>query len=95
MCCFGLSFLINYKIKEFKDKSYDYVILKNEIYNLNGYSIPYYKPVKSDLIKRKKLPPMAEGLFYLNNHLYILFENSSDKYNFALPKMNKVIKINY
>ena len=64
----------------------------NEIYNLNGYSIPYYKPVKSDLIKRKKLPPMAEGLFYLNNHLYILFENSSDKYNLALPKINKVIR---
>lgn len=67
----------------------------NAKYNINGYSVPYYKPSKSDLIKRKKLPPMAEGLFYLNNHLYILFENSSDKYNFALPKMNKVIKINY
>ena len=44
-------------------------------------------------IKSIKLPPMAEGIFYKDNELYILFENSSDKYFFAYPKIKKIIKI--
>jgi len=44
-------------------------------------------------IKTIKIPPMAEGIFYKDNNLYILFENSSDKYFFAYPKIKKIIKI--
>ena len=44
-------------------------------------------------IKSIKLPPMAEGMFLKDNELYILFENSSDKYFFAYPKIKKIIKI--
>ena len=44
-------------------------------------------------IKSIKLPPMAEGIFYKDKELYILFENSSDKYFFAYPKIKKIIKI--
>ena len=44
-------------------------------------------------IKTIKLPPMAEGIFYKDNELYILFENSSNKYFFAYPKIKKIIKI--
>ena len=60
-------------------------------YELNNKNIPYYKMDKLD--KTIKLPPMAEGLFYKDNSVYILFENSSDTYSYALPKMNKVIRL--
>lgn len=63
-------------------------------YNLNGKEIAYYKFNKENLIKKIKLPPMAEGMFYKDSSLYILFENSSDKYSLALPKINKIIKFN-
>lgn len=66
-----------------------------EYYNLNGKDIPYYKFNDSNLIKKIKLPPMAEGLFIKDNEMYILFENSADKYFYAFPKMRKVIKMKY
>lgn len=72
---------------------YDNVLKStNDYYNLNGNNIPYYKFDKNSLINNKKLPPMAEGLFYKDNYLYILFENSSDTYFYAYPKINKIIK---
>ena len=40
----------------------------------------------------KKIPPMAEGMFYRDGYLYILFESSADKYSLADPKINKIIK---
>ena len=67
---------------------------KPETYNLNGKEIPYYKFSKKNLEKNIKLPPMAEGMFNIDNNLYILFENSSDTYFYAFPKLRKVIKIN-
>ena len=71
---------------------YNNVITKQKsTYKLNNNSIPYYKFEKIDLLKSIKLPPMAEGLFYKNNHLYILFENSSDTYFYAYPKLKRVI----
>ncbi len=63
-----------------------------DTYNLKGHKIPYYHFTKKELIKSEKLPPMAEGLFYKNKNLYILFESSSDHYGLALPKVKKVIK---
>ena len=65
---------------------------ENEYYELNGIKIPYYKFDKSNLIKNIKLPPMAEGIFNVDDEFYILFENSSNKYFFAFPKIDKVIK---
>lgn len=65
-----------------------------ETYNLNGTNIPYYKFSKNNLIQNIKLPPMAEGLFNINDELYILFESSSNSYWGAFPKINKVIKFN-
>lgn len=71
---------------------YDNVLNENnDIYSMNGSSIPYYKFSKNNLVKSIKLPPMAEGMFYKDDKLYILFENSSDTYFFAYPKLKKVI----
>ena len=70
------------------------LLFHNEKYNLNGVDIPYYKFSKSNLIKNIKLPPMAEGIFYINNELYILFENSSNTYFYAFKKLKKIIKLN-
>ena len=63
-------------------------------YIINNKNIPYYKFDNNTHIKTLKLPPMAEELFYRDNNLYILFENSSDTYFYAYPKMNKIIKLN-
>ncbi len=65
---------------------------KQEIYKLNGQDIPYYHFNKDNLIENVKIAPMAEELFYKDKQLYILFENSSDTYFYALPKINKIIK---
>lgn len=46
----------------------------------------------SNLIKTIKIPPMAEGMFYKDGYLYILFESSSDKYSLADPKIDKILK---
>ena len=48
---------------------------------------------KDKLIKKIKLPPMSEGIFYKDNELYISFESSSNRYFYADPKINKIIKI--
>ena len=65
-----------------------------DVYEWNGKSVPYYKITNKDIIKTIQLPPMAEGIFYDKNYLYILFENSSDTYFYAYPKINKIIKMN-
>ena len=62
-------------------------------YDLNGKKIPYYKFEKKNLIKKVSLPPMSEELFEKDKELHILFENSTDAYSLALPKMKKAIKI--
>lgn len=59
-------------------------------YSFNGKNIPYYSFDK--VYSKYKLPPMAEGMFYQYDNLYILFESSSDSYSFALPKVNKILK---
>lgn len=66
---------------------------KDEIYSMNGFNIPYYKFGKNNLIKKIKVPPMAEGMFYKDDKLYILFENGSDSYSLAFPKIKKIIRI--
>lgn len=63
-----------------------------DTYKLNNRNVPYYKFDKSNLIKKINLPPMSEELFEKDNELYILFENSSDAYFYAYPKINKIIK---
>ena len=72
---------------------YDNVLKsKSNKYNINGIDIPYYKFDDKTLIKNIKLPPMAEGLFYKDKKLFILFENSSNTYFYAYPKLKNVIE---
>ena len=66
---------------------------ESEYYKLNNRIVPLYHFDENNLINNKKLPPMAEGIFYKDNEIYILFENSADKYFFAFPKIKKIIKI--
>ena len=69
-------------------------ILKEEAdvtIDINDNKVPYYD-IKHRLKKTIKMPPMAEELFYLDGEYYILFENSTDSYSLALPKMKNVIK---
>ena len=61
-------------------------------YNYKGREVPYYKFTKKNNILQVKFPPMAEGIFSIDNDLYMIFESCSDNYFFALPKMKKVIK---
>ena len=52
--------------------------------------IPYYRFGKDNLNKEIMLPPMGEGLFYLNGAYYILFESGSNHYSLAYPKMKYI-----
>ena len=81
------TYLINSKMRKYK------LVDKNETININGKDIKYYKFNKESLVSKKTLPPMAEGLFYKDDYLYILFESNSNKYSLAFPKINKLIKI--
>ena len=83
----SFTYLITSKLLVYKN------VLKEKAstYTLNGKKYPYYKFSKNNLIRKDTIPPMAEGMFYKNNRLYILFENSSDAYKPALPKMKNVI----
>ncbi len=83
----SFTYLINSSLTTYKNVLND----KPDTYKLNNYEIPYYHFNRDNRIKNEKLPPMAEGLFIRNNELYILFENSSDHYSLALPRMSKVI----
>ena len=66
----------------------------DETYELNNQEIPLYHFNSKNLLRIKKLPPMAEGLFYKDNKLYILFESSSDTYFYAYPKIDKLLELN-
>ena len=64
--------------------------------NLINSKLTIYKDMTTEnhvILKEISLPPMAEGIFYKDNEIYILFENNSDKYFFAYPKVKKIIKI--
>lgn len=65
-----------------------------EFYEINNQKIPYYHITKNDLKKNVKLSPMAENLFYKDNSLYILYENSTDAFKFTYPKIRNIIKYN-
>lgn len=47
---------------------------------------------KKNRVKRIKMPPMAEGMFYKDGYIYILFESSTENYSMADPKIDTVIK---
>ena len=82
------TYLVNSKLLIYNNALED----ECEYYSLNGKNVPYYKFNKSNLAKKITLPPMAEGLFNIENDLYILFESGSDNYSFAYPKITKIIK---
>ena len=48
---------------------------------------------KDKLIKKIKVPPMSEGIFYKDNEIYICFESNATRYFYADPKIEKIIKI--
>ena len=50
---------------------------------------------KDKLIKKIKVPPMSEGIFYKDNEIYICFESNATRYFYADPKINKILKIKY
>ena len=64
----------------------------NNYYEINDNKIPYYHLDKTNLKRKVLLSPMAEGLFYKDSYLYILYENSSDEYEFTYPKIRKIVK---
>lgn len=84
----SFTYLINSSLTTYKN------VLEEDhtTYNLKGEKIPYYHFTKDNLIKNEKIPPMAEGLFYKDKSLYILFENSSNYYPLAFPKVKNIIK---
>lgn len=47
---------------------------------------------KKNRVKRIKMPPMAEGMFYKDGYIYILFESSTENYSMADPKIDTIIK---
>jgi len=61
-------------------------------YQVKGTKVPYYEFNKNNKIKEIKIPPMAEGMFYKDNYLYIMFESGSSKYWKAIPKIRNIIK---
>lgn len=86
------SYLINSDISIYKN------VLKednNDYYDIDGNKIPYYTFNSSNMIEKIKIPPMSEGIFYKDGYFYILFENNSNKYIFAYPKIDKIIKYKY
>ncbi len=87
----SFTYLINSQVEVFSFKEN----INKEFYNLDGKKIDYYKFNERNLVKRFKLPPMAEGLFYKNDEkrFYVLFESSSDKYFPSYPKLDKILKI--
>ena len=75
-------------------------IVKDEFIFTKSYSpwieskLVTYK-LKNKKLKKKKtvvLPPMAEGLFYKDDNLYILYESNSYKYWMAIPKIDYLVK---
>lgn len=48
---------------------------------------------KNKLIKKIKIPPMSEGIFYKDNEIYICFESNATRYFYADPKIKKILKI--
>ena len=80
------TYLINSKMKVYKNVSYS-----NKI-TINNNEIPYHKLTRDDMEDNIVLPPMAEGIFYKDKSIYVLFESASTKYSLADPKIKKLIK---
>ena len=85
----SFTYLINSKLSIYKNVLKE----KNEYYELNNNKIPYYKFNKNNLVKTITLPPMAEGIVYKDDKLYILFESSSSSYSIAYPRLDHVLSI--
>ena len=75
-------------------QSYTYLInSKIRIYKYDSNNLNEYKLNKNNLIKTIIVPPMAEGIFYKNNKLYVLFESGAESYKGALPKIKKLLEL--
>ena len=85
----SFSFLIESRFEEYRDVS----LKGGDVYSFKGRDIPYYHFKSSNLVKRRYLPPKAEGFFLKDGYYYILFENSSDTNPLAFPKIKSIIKM--
>ena len=83
----SFTYLINSKLLKYKNV----LLEKPSTYKLDNKEYKYYKFTNKNLISKTTLAPMAEGMYFKNNKLHILFESSADAYFPALPKMKKVI----
>lgn len=81
----SFTYLINSKINIYKNPFKE----NHSYYEINNKKIPLYNLKKE---KSLSFPPMTEGIFYKDDYLYILFENSTNAYPLASPKINKIIK---
>ena len=84
----SFTYLVNSKLSTYKNISDK----KPEMYKLNIKEVAYYHFDETNLIKEETIPPMAEGIFYKDKSLYILFESDSDHYALAFPKIKSVLK---
>ena len=75
----------------------NYFIFSRSYSHFTRSYLNYYKYDKNfnskNLIKKIKIPPMAEDMFYKDKYLYVLFESNADRYFYAIPKIKKVLKI--
>lgn len=63
-------------------------------YNLNGNKIKLWYLYKEKEIKNIKLPPMSEGIVFINNSIYILFESYSNLYKYyTYDKLNYIMQL--
>jgi len=75
-------------------QSYTYLVnSKLRIYEFNINDKEEYKLSNNNLIKTITILPMAEGIFYKDNKVYVLFESSAKKYIGAYPRIKNIIKI--
>ena len=81
----SFTYLINSKISIYENPFND----NYSYYEINNKKIPLYNLKEEKILS---FPPMSEGIFYKDNYLYILFENSTNAYPLASPKMDKIIK---
>ena len=74
-------------------QSYTYLVnSKIRIYKYDINNTNEYKLDSNNLIKTITIPPMAEGIFYKDNKVYVLFESSAKKYTGAYPRIGKIME---
>lgn len=67
---------------------------KSDNIKIDGNDYPIWYLDDSKLIKNMSIPPMSEGIVYLDNDIYIIFESASSYYRlYTHDKIDSIIKI--